>query len=108
MLRLVAVVVIAASISGPAHADAVRASRLYKLCQIEDPQCMPMLIAAYNTAVAEQARASHPVVCLRGHHLSEQQIWGTFMQMAGNTPEALGHDAVWFETYVLSFAAPCS
>jgi len=90
-------------------AEAQTASRVYKLCLIEDPSCMPLLRQAYEHAV-EINKAPPPGIprfCPHGHILVDGQILGPFMQMAEATPEFLGYQVDIFEAYVLQFALPC-
>jgi hypothetical protein len=52
---------------------------MYSLCRMKDAQCMPLLRSAYVTAVAENKPNTFWTFCLRGHVVSDDQLYSWFM-----------------------------
>jgi hypothetical protein len=108
-MKTLAALLAALALSWPVAAGAqnVAASRVFKLCLMEDPSCMGLVRGAHARVMAQQAKAQRPVVCPHGYRMTDAQIITTFMQIGQTEPAALSVPLDQFETYVLSYALPC-
>jgi hypothetical protein len=111
MRRLVLAVagLTAMAIAVPAPASAqVNASRLYKLCWMEDPECLPTLRTVYFLAMAKMANKTHMerFTCGKGNDLPDQLLFYEFMHGVQMEPAILEWTAIEAEMEVLSFGVP--
>lgn len=90
--------------------DPLRASRLYKLCLMEDPQCIPDLMAVYRVAKmdapawlrADLEKQYRSGSCIRMSQ--EECVFRRFMEIGRGY---LNLSAVDAEMQVLTFGDPC-
>lgn len=97
MKRVFALVILAAAVWLPALGapDITSSYRLYKLCEIQDPQCLPALRGLVKKIVADNPGcAQYPV--------PDQALYATFMQVVGNEPSLLRYPPLTVEAYVYS------
>lgn len=95
------------SLPAPAAAQ-VSASRLYKMCWMEDPECIPTLRTVYFLAMAKMANKTHMArfTCAKGNDLPDELMFAGFMHVARLEPSILGLTAIEAEMEVLSLGLP--
>lgn len=101
VLAGITVMTLAAPVSASAQ---VSASRLYKLCWMEDPECIPTLRTVYFLAMAKMANETHDrrYTCAKGDDLSDELMFDEFMHLVRWEPAILNLTAIEAEKQVLS------
>lgn len=107
VLAVAGLAAMAIAVPTPASAQ-VSASRLYKLCWMEDPECIPTLRTVYFLAMAKMANKTHMsrFTCAKGNDLSDELLFYGFMRVAETEPAILGWTAIEAEMEVLSLGLP--
>lgn len=107
MRRIVLAIVATVALSASAHAQ-IGASRLYKLCLMEDPECLPTLRTVYFLAMAKLSNQTHMArfTCAKGNDLPDDLMFAGFMHVARLEPAILGLTAIEAEMEVLSLGLP--
>ena len=75
--------------------------RLYRLCEIQDETCVPILRRLFAMALAGRPQ------CSNNQPLSDDQMYWSFMQMTTGTPDFLAYPAPTLIQGVLNVAEPC-
>lgn len=103
VLAVASLAAMAIAVPAPASAQ-VSASRLYKLCWMEDPECIPTLRTVYFLAMAKMANETHDrrYTCAKGNDLSDELMFDEFMHFVRWEPAILTLTAIEAEKQVLS------